>query len=231
MQVPILNPEIPNEKFPPVESALIDPDGLLALGGCLSAQRLVNAYQNGIFPWYSGGEPILWWSPNPRLVLFPENLKISRSLAKTIRKGHFKITFDRAFTQVMQYCAAPRTKESGTWITEEILQAYSHLHQLGLAHSVEAWLDEELVGGLYGVAIGQVFFGESMFHRASDASKVAFCHLVKTLSSWDYQLIDCQVHTRHLMSLGAEEINRQDFSSLLQQYGKVSSAHSAWTMA
>ena len=228
MQLPILDPAKPDQKFPLVESALVDPDGLLAIGGCLSTERLVNAYQRGIFPWYSPGEPILWWSPNPRLVLFPEKLIISRSLGKTIRKGRFKITFDRAFRQVMQYCAAPRSKELGTWITEDILSAYTNLHQQGIAHSIETWQDEELVGGLYGVAIGQVFFGESMFHRATDASKVAFCHLVEKLLDWNYQLIDCQVHTRHLISLGAEEINRLDFSSLLQRYGSVQPYNNAW---
>ncbi len=228
MQLPILDPAKPNQKFPLVESALIDPDGLLAIGGCLSAVRLMNAYQKGIFPWYSPGEPILWWSPNPRLVLFPEKLKISRSLGKTIRKGRFKITFDQAFTQVMQYCAEPRSKEIGTWITEDILLAYAQLHQQGIAHSIEAWQDEKLVGGLYGVAIGQVFFGESMFHRAADASKVSFCHLIEKLSDWNYQLIDCQVHTQHLISLGAEEINRQDFSSLLQCYGFTQPNNKAW---
>ncbi len=228
MQLPILDPAKPNQKFPLVESALIDPDGLLAIGGCLSSVRLTNAYQKGIFPWYSPGEPILWWSPNPRLVLFPEKLKISRSLAKTIRKGRFKITFDQAFTQVMQYCAEPRSKELGTWITEDILLAYAQLHQQGIAHSIEAWQGEELVGGLYGVAIGQVFFGESMFHRTADASKVSFCHLVEKLLDWNYQLIDCQVHTQHLISLGAEEINRQDFSSLLQCYGFTQPNNKAW---
>jgi leucyl/phenylalanyl-tRNA--protein transferase len=228
VQLPILDPSRPTEPFPTVESALIDPDGLLAMGGCLSSSRLINAYQLGIFPWYNPGEPILWWSPNPRLVLFPENLKISRSLAKTIRRDRFKITFDTAFAQVMQYCAAPRSEEMGTWISEEIFHAYTTLHSQGVAHSVEAWLGEELVGGLYGVAMGQVFFGESMFHRESNASKVAFCHLVKQLSEWGYQLIDCQVHTQHLSSLGAEEINRQDFSSLLKQYCFIQSNNNAW---
>ena len=228
MQLPILDPAKPNQKFPLVESALVDPDGLLAIGGCLSSERLVNAYQEGIFPWYSPGEPILWWSPNPRLVLFPEKLKISRSLSKTIRKGRFNITFDRAFTQVMQYCAVPRAKELGTWITEDILFAYTQLHQQGIAHSIEAWQDEELVGVLYGVSIGQVFFGESMFHRVADASKVSFCHLVEKLLDWKYQLIDCQVHTRHLISLGAEEIIRQDFLSLLQLYGSAQPDNKAW---
>ena len=228
MQLPILDPSTPEQDFPPIESALIDPDGLLAAGGCLSSQRLFNAYQQGIFPWYSPDEPILWWSPNPRLVLFPEKLKISRSLKKTIRKGHFKLTFDHAFPQVMQHCAAPREKESGTWISEEMFIAYNQLHLQGIAHSFEAWFNDELVGGLYGVAIGQVFFGESMFHTKTDASKVAFCCLVQQLTKWGYQVIDCQVHTDHLTSLGAEEINRDDFSLLLEKYCSANPTIHAW---
>jgi len=228
MQLPILDPSTPEQDFPFIESALVEPDGLLAAGGCLSSQRLINAYKQGIFPWYNPGEPILWWSPNPRLVLFPEKLKVSRSLKKTIRKGHFKLTFDHAFPQVMQYCAAPRDKESGTWISEEMFIAYKQLHEQGIAHSFEAWFDDELVGGLYGVAIGQVFFGESMFHRKTDASKVAFCCLVQQLSLWGYQLIDCQVHTHHLTSLGAEEIDREHFSALLKQYASLRPDDQAW---
>jgi len=228
MQLPILDPINPDQKFPDIETALSEPDGLLAAGGCLSSQRLINAYKQGIFPWYSPGEPILWWSPNPRLVLFPEKLKASRSLQKTIRKKMFSISYDQNFAQVMQYCAAPRADEMGTWITEEMYQAYTTLHQQGLAHSFEAWFDGELVGGLYGIAIGQVFFGESMFHRKTNASKVAFYHLVTQLSSWGYQLIDCQIHTNHLISLGAEEINRMDFSSLLKQYCSIEPDDKSW---
>jgi len=228
MKLPILDPSTPKQDFPAIESALIEPDGLLAVGGCLDSQRLINAYQHGIFPWYNPGEPILWWSPNPRLVLFPEKLNVSRSLKKTIRKNTFKLTFNHAFPQVMQYCAAPRDKESGTWISEEMFVAYNQLHQQGIAHSFEAWFDDELVGGLYGIAIGQVFFGESMFHRKTDASKVAFCCLVQQLSKWGYQLIDCQVHTNHLTSLGAEEIDRADFSLLLQKYCSASPSDQAW---
>jgi len=228
MQLPILDSQNPNQNFPALETALTDPDGLLAAGGCLSSQRIINAYKQGIFPWYSPGEPILWWSPNPRLVLFPENLNISRSLRKTIRKCTFNITYDQSFSQVMQCCAAPREEESGTWISEEMYQAYTQLHQQGIAHSVEAWFEGELVGGLYGIAIGQVFFGESMFHRKTDASKVAFCYLVQQLSEWGYQLIDCQVHTEHLSSLGAEEINRNDFSSLIKQYCSIQPSDKAW---
>ncbi len=228
MKLPILDPSQPEQDFPEVGTALSEPDGLLAAGGCLSSQRLINAYQHGIFPWYSEGEPILWWSPNPRLVLFPEKLKASRSLKKTIRKQLFAITFDQAFSQVMQYCAAPRKAETGTWISEEIYQAYYQLHQQGICHSVEAWFNNELVGGLYGVAIGQVFFGESMFHKKTDASKVAFYHLVLQLSDWGYQLIDCQVHTHHLTRFGAEEIDRKLFVSLLKQFCSVQAHKQAW---
>jgi len=228
MQLPILDPLQPNQNFPAIETALTDPDGLLAIGGCLSSQRIINAYQQGIFPWYSSGEPILWWSPNPRLVLFPKNLKISRSLKKTIRKGNFQVSYDQAFSQVMQHCAAPRKKEYGTWITEEIYQAYTQLHQQGVAHSCEVWFDNELVGGLYGISIGQVFFGESMFHKKTDASKIAFHSLVNQLSEWGYQLIDCQVHSNHLSSLGAEEIDRKQFLSLLQRYCSIHPNKTAW---
>ncbi len=228
MQLPILDPLQPNQSFPAIETALTNPDGLLAIGGCLSSQRIINAYQQGIFPWYSSGEPILWWSPNPRLVLFPKNLKISRSLKKTIRKGNFQVTYDQAFSQVMQHCAAPRKKEYGTWITEEIYQAYTQLHQQGFAHSCEVWFDNELVGGLYGISIGQVFFGESMFHKKTDASKIAFHSLVNQLSEWGYQLIDCQVHTNHLSSLGAEEIDRKKFLSLLQHHCSLHPSKTAW---
>ena len=228
MQLPILDPSDPNQDFPAIETALTDPDGLLAAGGCLSAQRIINAYRQGIFPWFSPDEPILWWSPNPRLVLFPESLNVSRSLRKTIRKEIFTLTYDQAFPQVMQYCASPRAEETGTWITEDMYQAYNKLHQQGVAHSFEAWFNGELVGGLYGIAIGQVFFGESMFHRKTDASKVAFYHAVKQLSEWGYQLIDCQVHSDHLSSLGAEEIDRNDFSQLLKQYCTLKPSDQAW---
>ncbi len=228
MQLPILDPSNPEQDFPAIETALTDPDGLLAIGGCLSSQRIINAYKQGIFPWYSPGEPVLWWSPDPRLVLFPEHLKVSRSLGKTIRKDLFKVSYDQAFPQVMQYCAAPRDDESGTWITEEMYLAYTELHQQGVAHSMEAWFEGELVGGLYGIAIGQVFFGESMFHKKTNASKVAFCFLVQQLSAWNYQLIDCQVHTNHLSSLGAEEIERKEFSRLIKQYCAIQPSNTAW---
>ena len=223
-----LNPDIPDQDFPPLESALDDPEGLLAVGGCLSTERLINAYKRGIFPWFHPGEMILWWSPDPRLVLFPEHLRISRSLAKTIRKQKFAITVDQVFTDVIHACAKPRDYANGTWIGIEMQQAYILLHRQGYAHSVEAWTGNELVGGLYGVALGQVFFGEAMFHTQTDASKVAFAYLVNKLAEWNYQLIDCQVHTAHLLSLGAEEINRQHFRELLDQYCRQKPASEAW---
>ncbi|MDI1229614.1 MAG: leucyl/phenylalanyl-tRNA--protein transferase [Methylobacter sp.] len=228
MRLTVLDPNNPDQDFPLVSKALREPDGLLAVGGCLSQHRLLTAYRHGIFPWYNPGEPILWWSPNPRLVLFPDKLVISRSLHKTLRKNIFSVTFDRAFNDVIAACADPRKDAAGTWITDEINAAYNQLHQAGFAHSVEAWLDDELVGGLYGVAIGQVFFGESMFHTRTDASKVAFASLVKQLNAWGYRLIDCQVRTNHLESLGAEEISRDSFTTLLDQHCDAPVLSSAW---
>lgn len=228
MQIKFLDPGNPDEEFPELDEALTDPNGLLAFGGCLSPQRLFNAYSQGIFPWFNPGEPILWWSPNPRLVLFPDKLYISRSLAKTLRKQDFDIRYDSAFPQVMQACAAPRHEQGGTWITGEMQNAYHELFLCGIAHCFEAWQDGELVGGLYGVAIGQVFFGESMFHRKTDASKVAFAGMVRQLSAWGYQLIDCQVKTEHLLSLGAEEISREDFQQHLQNWCELEPSAQAW---
>jgi leucyl/phenylalanyl-tRNA---protein transferase len=228
MRVTLLDPKNPNQPFPPVCNALEEPNGLLAIGGCLSASRILNAYRNGIFPWYNPSEPILWWSPNPRLVVFPEQLHISRSLAKTLRKNSFNITFDQCFSKVMQACAKPRSYANGTWIDNDILRAYQNLHQQGITHSVEVWHKDELVGGLYGLALGQVFFGESMFHTMTDASKVAFVILVQKLKDWNFQLIDCQVHTGHLISLGAEEIDRMQFVAQLDRYCALSSTADAW---
>lgn len=228
MQLTLLDPDHPQQAFPPLHKALRDPNGLLAFGGCLSPQRIVNAYRHGVFPWFNPGEPILWWSPDPRLVLFPEHLNISRSLAKTLRKQLFQIRYDSAFRQVITACAAPRSGSLGTWITDDILQAYLTLHHLGIAHSFEAWQDDQLVGGLYGIAIGQVFFGESMFHRKTDASKVVFAHLVQQLSDWGYRLIDCQVRSEHLVSLGAEDIPRGRFAELLNEYCDRSTSPEAW---
>lgn len=228
MQLTVLDPHNPNQDFPLANKALRKPDGLLAVGGCLSQSRLLNAYRHGIFPWYNPGEPILWWSPDPRLVLFPEKLIISRSLSKTLRKNVYSITFDQAFNEVIAACANPRKDMAGTWITADIYKAYTRLHQAGFAHSVEAWMGDRLVGGLYGVALGQVFFGESMFHTETDASKTAFATLVKQLKAWGYQLVDCQVHTRHLESFGAEKISRDYFMKLLNQYCDNPADPSAW---
>ncbi|WP_305908175.1 leucyl/phenylalanyl-tRNA--protein transferase [Methylomarinum sp. Ch1-1] len=228
MKLTVLDPFSPDQPFPDPENALQEPDGLLAIGGCLSPERIINAYRHGIFPWYGPDEPILWWSPNPRLVLFPEQLKISRSLRKTIRKEVFQLSYDQAFAEVIEACAAPRQKQDGTWITEEMNEAYTQLHRQGIAHSVEAWHDGNLVGGLYGLAIGQVFFGESMFHRKTDASKVVFAYLVKHLIDWRYQLIDCQVHSPHLASLGAVEIERRDFIGRLRTLCNQAPGKQAW---
>lgn len=218
----------PTQPFPPVEQALTEPDGLLAIGGCLSPKRLLNAYAHGAFPWYEAGQPILWWSPNPRMVLLPERLKVSRSLRKTMAKGVYRSTYNRAFYHVIRACAEPRDSGPDTWLTSDMIAAYSRLHQLGWAHSAEAWIDHELVGGLYGVAIGQVFFGESMFHRATDASKVAFVSLIQRLMVWGYRLIDCQVQTKHLTSLGAEEMPRPEFITRLRQYCQEPPDLNAW---
>lgn len=205
-------------RFPDPELAMDDPNGLLCIGGDLSAERLLAAYERGIFPWYSDGQPILWWTPNPRAVLFPDELKISRSLRKTLRKGEFEVTLDNAFSAVIDGCATPRDDGLGTWITREMKRAYETLHDEGYAHSVECWYQGELVGGLYGVALGGVFYGESMFSRMSDASKVAFVHLVQQLKYWNFAVIDCQVGSAHLFSLGAREIGRESFMVLLQQH-------------
>lgn len=202
--------------FPPVRQALREPNGLLAGGGDLSPERLLDAYRHGIFPWYSRGEPILWWSPDPRMVLFPAELKISRSLGRRLRRGEFEVRLDTAFPQVMRACAQPRGDSAGTWITREMQAAYGRLHELGFAHSVESWWEGELVGGLYGVAIGRMFYGESMFAWRSDASKVALAHLVRQVESLGYAMIDCQMSTPHLASLGAREIARKVFLQAVQ---------------
>ncbi len=225
-----LDPTDPTAPFPSVELARRDPDGLLALGGDLSPERLLSAYRHGIFPWYSEGQPILWWSPDPRMVLRPDALKISRSLGKTLRKRPFRISLDEDFATVMAACAEPRGAGQGTWITAAIHLAYQHLYTLGYAHSVEAWQDEQLVGGLYGVALGRIFFGESMFARVSDASKVAFVQLVRQLRRWGYVLIDCQIYTGHLASLGAAPMPRAEFCAALEQYVQPPNHAGRWRM-
>ena len=199
------------DPFPPVDHALIEPNGLLAAGGDLSPERLLDAYAQGIFPWFNEDDPVLWWSPDPRMVLFPRDLHVSRSLRRTIRAARFAVTLDTAFDAVMQGCAAPRPQQDGTWITAEMMSAYARLAQLGFAHSVETWEGDELVGGLYGVALGRVFYGESMFSRRTDGSKVALTYLARQLDRWSFVVIDCQMATGHLASLGAREIPRDDF--------------------
>ena len=231
MKLTVLNPYQPEQPFPPVHKALTEPEGLLAVGGCLSPSRIINAYRHGIFPWFNPDDPILWWSPNPRLVLLPTQLYVSRSLAKTLRSGKFVFTLDTAFAQVIENCSKPRLSANGTWITGGIKQAYLELHDLGIAHSAEVWFEGQLVGGLYGVALGQVFFGESMFHTKTDASKVAFVQLVHHLTAWNYQVIDCQVHTPHLASLGATEISRDHFIELLNRHCEISPQPNAWQLS
>jgi len=202
--------------FPPPDHA--EPDGLLAVGGDLSSERLIRAYQLGIFPWYSKGQPILWWSPDPRLILEPQEFHVARRLRQTLKKGVFEVTFDKAFAPVIRACAAvPRKGQRGTWITREMQDAYIRLHELGFAHSVESWFEGELAGGLYGVSLGRCFFGESMFFYKADASKVAFATLVQQLKAWGFQMIDAQVTTRHLISLGAKEIPRRFFLKRLRK--------------
>lgn len=211
----MLNPHSTDLRFPPV--TLASGEGLLAIGGDLSVERLLMAYRSGVFPWYNDGQPILWWSPDPRAVLYPNELKISRSLRKTIRSDRYRITFDHCFADVVRACAGPRPQYpgGGTWITQEMQQAYLALHEHGHAHSVEAWEEQKLVGGLYGVAIGGTYFGESMFSRAADASKVALAYAVHQLQRWGYSLIDCQLPTPHLQSLGAKTISRDEYLARL----------------
>ena len=212
--IPWLEPEQP---FPPLHRALREPNGLLAAGGDLSVKRLVAAYRQGIFPWYGEGQPVLWWSPDPRMVLYPREIAVSRSLRKRLRKRDFELRVDTCFVRVMHACAEPRAGQGGTWITDDMLEAYASLHAAGMAHSVETWIEDELTGGLYGVALGRVFFGESMFSRASDASKIALVHLARQLERWNFGIVDCQMATAHLASLGAREIPRKDFVRALSE--------------
>ncbi|MGH8246964.1 MAG: leucyl/phenylalanyl-tRNA--protein transferase [Gammaproteobacteria bacterium] len=209
--------------FPDVRTALRDPDGLLAIGGDLSPERLLDAYRRGIFPWYSKGQPILWWSPNPRYVIEPKDFHVSRSLRKTLRRKPFRVTFNRAFDQVVAGCAAPRAISPGTWITPEMNRAYCRLHELGHALSVECWQGKRVAGGLFGVVIGRIFFGESMFSRAADASKIALSHLVHEAAARGFRLIDCQMHSRHLQRMGAYPMPRDLFTNILKQCCSVES--------
>jgi len=206
-----------NEPFPPLDMALAEPNGLIAIGGDLSPERLLQAYRHGVFPWYSAGEPILWWSPDPRMVLMLDELKVSRSLAKRIRRKDYEIRLDYDFAAVMHACASVvREGQNGTWITPPMIEAYCELHRLGYAHCIEVWMDGALAGGLYGVQIGGMFYGESMFHRIRDASKIAFVHLVRFLQEQGCGMMDCQMHTTHLASLGAREIAREEFAARLR---------------
>jgi leucyl/phenylalanyl-tRNA--protein transferase len=215
MNIPWLGP---NDSLPPVERALRRPNGLLAAGGGLAVPRLLEAYSRGCFPWFNEGEPVLWWSPDPRMVLLPGELHVSRSLLKRIRHGGFSVRADTAFRRVMEACAAPRPGQSGSWITDDMVEAYGALHEAGYAHSIETWVDGDLTGGLYGVAIGRAFFGESMFARSSDASKLAFVHLVAQLQHWEFGIIDCQMNTSHLAGFGAREIPRIAFLDLIRAH-------------
>jgi leucyl/phenylalanyl-tRNA--protein transferase len=210
--IPLLGATDP---FPALNRALKSPNGLLAAGADLSPQRLLEAYRKGIFPWFSEGDPILWWSPDPRMVLIPGEIKVSRSLAKTLRNRSYEIRTDTGFAQVVAACAGPRRDADGTWITAAVREAYLALHRMGHAHSVETWIDGALAGGLYGVAIGRMFYGESMFSNVTDASKIALVYLARQLARWDFGMIDCQMNTPHLASFGAREIPRAEFEKRL----------------
>jgi leucyl/phenylalanyl-tRNA---protein transferase len=213
-----LTPDGDPEWLPPIEQALDEPNGLLAAGGDLTPRRLIAAYRRGVFPWFAAGQPILWWSPDPRAVLLPEEFHCSRSLAKSLRHRGFELAVDRAFEEVIAACAAPRADHFGTWITPEMQTAYTELHRQGFAHSIEAWLDGKLVGGLYGLRLGGIFFGESMFSRERDASKAALAHLVSLCAGAGIALIDCQLASRHLASLGSRSIPRARFQALLREH-------------
>ncbi|MGH8503443.1 MAG: leucyl/phenylalanyl-tRNA--protein transferase [Gammaproteobacteria bacterium] len=230
MSIEWLDPFDADYPFPPVEAACAEPEGLLAAGGDLQPQRLLRAYRQGIFPWYEEGQPVLWWAPDPRAVLFPDKFRLTRSLRKSIRNRPYTVSFDRAFREVVAGCAAPRRQGAGTWITEAMLTAYCQLHAQGWAHSVEVWdtRDNTLVGGLYGVAIGRIFFGESMFSWATDASKVAMAYLARHLRHWEYALIDCQLPSPHVGRLGAELIPRDQFTRILARGCPMRGNPSPW---
>ncbi len=224
----LLDPKDPDAPFPDVSLAETEPNGLLAVGGDLSVRRLFNAYRHGVFPWYNEGDPILWWSPDPRTLLYPERIRINRSLRKVLRRRLLGATMDRAFDQVITACAGPRRDGQGTWLLPEMLDAYKQLHGQGLAHSVEVWQEDVLVGGLYGVAIGGAFFGESMFSRVGDASKVALLHLCEQLQAWGFGLIDCQILSDHLIRMGAEERPRAAFIDEIQHWCAEPGQSGSW---
>jgi len=218
------------DPFPPVDTALRDPNGLLAAGGDLSTERLLEAYARGIFPWFGDDDPVLWWSPDPRMVLWFRELHVSRSLRRAIRSARYAVTLDAAFPQVMAACAEPREGDGGTWITPGIMDAYHRLAALGHAHSVEVWSRGELAGGLYGVALGRMFYGESMFSRGRDASKVALVCLVRQLERWGFELMDCQMSTAHLASLGAREVPRTEFLQHVDRLAGLPAVPSPWAL-
>jgi leucyl/phenylalanyl-tRNA--protein transferase len=226
-----LSPALRADAFPPAEEALTEPNGLLAAGGDLAPERLLAAYRQGIFPWYQEGQPILWWSPDPRAVLALDGLKVSRSLRRSLAKRGFEFRVDTAFDLVVAACAEPRASRAGTWITAAMAEAYGRLHRLGWAHSFETWLEGRLVGGLYGVAIGRAFFGESMFTRVTDASKVALVHGVELLRSRGTAIIDCQVASAHTRSLGAVDIPRAEFLTQIRELCADSTPPQPWRSA
>jgi leucyl/phenylalanyl-tRNA---protein transferase len=223
--IPLLGPRDP---FPAVDHALEEPNGLLAAGGSLSVERLVTAYALGIFPWFNEGDPILWWSPDPRMVLPTDAVHVSRSLRRTLHRGGYTVSFDRAFDAVLRECAAPRREEGGTWLMPGMIRAYRRLHDAGAAHSIEVWMDDALAGGLYGVTLGRMFFGESMFSRRTDASKIAIVLLAAQLARWEMPLIDCQMRTSHLASLGAVEIPRGDFTTRVARLVQAPPVRAPW---
>jgi leucyl/phenylalanyl-tRNA--protein transferase len=223
--IPLLSMSDP---FPPVDRALDDPNGLLAAGGGLGVSRLLDAYARGIFPWFNDGDPVLWWCPDPRMVLAPERIHVSKSLARRLRRHDYELSIDRAFPAVLEACAAPRRDDGGTWLVPSMLRAYSRLHEDGLAHSIEVWMDGELAGGLYGVSLGRMFFGESMFTRRTDGSKIAIVALATQLARWGYPMIDCQMRTVHLASLGATEIPRRQFVQLVDRLVREPGAATPW---
>ncbi len=212
--IPILGSD-PESPFPSTDKVLEQPQGLLAVGGDLSPSRLINAYRQGIFPWFSDDQPILWWSPSPRCVIYPDAVHVSRRLRRRYNQGQFDLSADQAFSEVVEACAAPRQDQEGTWITAEMKSAYIRLHKMGVAHSVEVRIDNKLAGGIYGLALGRVFFGESMFSKHEDSSKIALVALCRQLQQWGFALLDCQVSNAHLLSMGAQEISRDDFDRLL----------------
>jgi len=223
-----LSPSDPSDAFPDVENALTEPDGLLAAGGDLSEERLLAAYCKGIFPWYDDGQPILWWSPDPRCVLRPLDLHISRRLQQEVRKSTAELRFNHVFADVIRACAGERKSQQGTWITQDMIAAYERLHSDGWAHSIEVWQDDELAGGVYGLCIGKVFFGESMFSTKANASKIALLGLTKHMQEFDLELIDCQVVSQHLVTLGASVIPRNEFAQILNQACDPPTRHDSW---